>query len=312
MLPPVSASLGQTLRFRHLDMNLLVALDAILTHQNITRASERLCLSQSATSGILSRLREHFEDELVVRTGRQMTLTPLAEELVVPLRAILSDTERLLSMRSAFDPSTSDRQFTIACSDYVWATLILDIISALRDNAPSVNMFYSGPSTRFFKTDIDLLIVPDRFMLEDCHFEPLPPNSYACIVWQDNRHVGTSITLDAFLEARHAQAFSERTTFIESWFIKQFGRAPQPGITAPSFTLLPDALVGTDFIALVPRDLAARASSYLPIRTVNVPFELPVMTDVLQWRRSHDRDPGLQWLRDQIVRVATERYAAQH
>jgi len=310
MLPPVSASLGQTLRFRHLDMNLLVALDAILTHQNITRASERLCLSQSATSGILSRLREHFEDELVVRTGRQMTLTPLAEELVVPLRAILSETERLLSMRSAFDPSTSDRQFTIACSDYVWATLILDIISALRDIAPSVNMFYSGPSTRFFKTDIDLLIVPDRFMLEDCHFEPLPPNSYACIVWQGNRHVGASITLDEFLEARHAQAFSERTTFIESWFIKQFGRAPQPGITAPSFTLLPDALVGTDFIALVPRDLAARASSHLPIRTVTVPFELPVMTDVLQWRRSHDRDPGLQWLRDQIVRVATER--AQH
>ncbi|KQU68449.1 LysR family transcriptional regulator [Aminobacter aganoensis] len=291
-------------------MNLLVALDAILTHQNITRASERLCLSQSATSGILSRLREHFDDELVVRSGRSMALTPLAEELIVPLRAILSDTERLLSMRSAFDPATSDRQFTIACSDYVWATLILDIISALRENAPSVDIFYRGPSTRFFKTDIDLLIIPDRFMLEDCHFEPLPPNSYTCIVWKGNERIGKSISLEEFLEARHAQAFSERTTFIESWFLKQFGRAPRAGITAPSFTLLPDALVGTEFLALVPKDLANRATSYLPIRTVSVPFELPIMTDVLQWRRSHDRDPGLHWLREQVVAVANQRYTA--
>lgn len=112
----------RVMRFRHLDMNLLVALDAILTHQNITRASERLCLSQSATSGILARLREHFEDDLVVRSGRRMALTPLAEELVSPLGAILSETEKLLAMRSAFDPASSDRQFTIACSDYVWAT----------------------------------------------------------------------------------------------------------------------------------------------------------------------------------------------
>src|SRR5690242_17340543 len=105
---------GNAMRFRHLDMNLLVALDAILTYQNVTRASERLCLSQSATSGILSRLREHFEDELLVRNGRRMALTPLAQELAMPLRAILSDTEKLLSMKSAFDPATSDRQFTIA------------------------------------------------------------------------------------------------------------------------------------------------------------------------------------------------------
>lgn len=296
------------MRFRHLDMNLLVALDAILTHQNITRASERLCLSQSATSGILSRLREHFEDELVVRSGRQMTLTPFAEELVIPLRAILSETERLLSRRSAFEPATSDREFTIACSDYVWATLILDLISELRKNAPSVNILYRGPSIRFFKTDIDLLIIPDRFMLEDCPFEPLPPNSYTCIVWKENKQIGSSISLEQFLEARHAQAFSERTTFIESWFLKQFGRTPDDGIVAPSFTLLPEALVGTEFLALVPKNLARRAMLHLPIRTVNLPFDLPIMTDVVQWRRSHDRDPGLHWLRDQIIAVANQRY----
>lgn len=297
----------RVMRFRHLDMNLLVALDAILTHQNITRASERLCLSQSATSGILARLREHFEDDLVVRSGRRMALTPLAEELITPLSAILSETEKLLAMRSAFDPASSDRQFTIACSDYVWATLIVEIISHLRLIAPSVNIYYQGPSSRFYKTDIDLLIVPDRFMLEDCHFLPLPSKAYVCIVWANNDLIGNSISLEDFLEVRHAQAYSERTTFIEAWFLKQFGKAPRAGITAPSFTLLPDALIGTHFLALVPQDLAERAAAHLPIRTVEVPFELPLMTDVLQWRRSHDRDPGLQWMRDEVVRVAAQK-----
>jgi DNA-binding transcriptional LysR family regulator len=300
------------MRFRHLDMNLLVALDAILTYQNVTRASERLCLSQSATSGILSRLREHFEDELLVRNGRRMALTPLAQELASPLRAILSDTEKLLSMRSAFDPATSDRQFTIACSDYVWATLILDLVAEFRMTAPLVNIYYQGPSTRFYKTDIDLLIVPDRFKLDDCHFIALPPSPYVCLVWKDNERIGDSITLDEFLEVRHAQAFSERTTFIESWFVRQFGKAPQAGITAPSFTLLPEALIGTDFVTMVPQDLAERALARLPVRTVSVPFELPIMRDVLQWRPSHDGDPGLQWLRDEVVRMAGHRADLKH
>lgn len=295
------------MRFRHLDMNLLVALDAILTHQNISRAAERLLLSQSATSGILSRLRQHFEDELLVRNGRRMALTPLAEELVAPLRAILTETEKLLAMRNSFGPATSDRHFTIACSDYVWATLIVDILAELRAVAPSVNIFYQGPSTRFFRTEIDFLIVPDRFMLEDCPFAALPSISYECIVWKDNERVGDSLTLEQFLETRHAQAYSERATFIEAWFFKQFGRAPQAGITAPSFTLLPQALIGTQFLALIPADLADRATATLPIRKVEAPISLPLMTDVLQWRISHERDPGLQWLRTLILDVAHRR-----
>jgi DNA-binding transcriptional LysR family regulator len=236
-----------------------------------------------------------------------MALTPLAEELVGPLRSILTDTEKLLAIRNSFDPATSERHFTIACSDYVWATLILDILAELRAMAPSVNVFYQGPSSRFFRTEIDFLIVPDRFMLEDCPFASLPSISYACIVWKENESVGDSLTLEQFLEMRHAQAYSERTTFIEAWFFKQFGRAPQAGITAPSFTLLPEAIIGTQFLALIPADLAERAATTLPIRKVQAPRSLPLMTDVLQWRVSHERDPGLQWLRTLILDIAHRR-----
>lgn len=295
------------MRFRHLDINLLVVLEAILTHKNITRAAEQLCLSQSAASGMLARLRTHFEDDLVVRTGRRMILTPLAEELLAPLRSILSETEQLLAMRSAFDPATSERQFTIACSDYIWVTLILEIVTDLRKIAPFISIYYQGPSTRFFKTEIDLLVIPDNFLLEDCPSTTLPPKPFVCIVWDGNNEVGEDISLDLFIETRHAQAYSERSTFIESWFFEQFGRAPKVGITVPSFTLIPEALVGTKFLALVPQDLADRAVATLPIRKVEIAVPLPLMTDVLQWRESHDSDPGLQWMISEILGVASRK-----
>ena len=92
------------MRFHRLDLNLLVALDALLTYQNVTRASERLCLSQSAMSGCLARLRAHFGDELIVQAGRRMVLTPLGQNLAHPLRELLTKTETLITAKPAFDP----------------------------------------------------------------------------------------------------------------------------------------------------------------------------------------------------------------
>ena len=95
------------MRFHGLDLNLLVALDALLTHQNVTRAAEQLNLSQSALSGALARLREHFDDELVVPIGRRMEPTPLARTLAEPLHEILLKTKSLVTATPTFDPQTS-------------------------------------------------------------------------------------------------------------------------------------------------------------------------------------------------------------
>jgi hypothetical protein len=92
------------MRFHGLDLNLLVALDALLPHQNVTRAAEQLNLSQSALSGALARLREHFDDELVVPIGRRMEPTPLARTLAEPLHEILLKTKSLVTTTASFDP----------------------------------------------------------------------------------------------------------------------------------------------------------------------------------------------------------------
>ena len=105
------------MRFHRLDLNLLVALDALLTTQNVTRAAERLCLSQSAMSGCLARLRAHFEDELIVPVGRRMVLTPLGSGLVRPLRELTHPQEVVVNDGSVLESDLSNNRFKLQSPD---------------------------------------------------------------------------------------------------------------------------------------------------------------------------------------------------
>jgi LysR family transcriptional regulator, nod-box dependent transcriptional activator len=128
------------MRFHGLDLNLLVALDALLTHQNVTRAAEQLNLSQSALSGALARLREHFDDELVVPIGRRMEPTPLARTLAEPLHEILLKTKSLVTATPTFDPQTSNRRISIIASDYSTEVFLLDLLTDIAREAPGVKI----------------------------------------------------------------------------------------------------------------------------------------------------------------------------
>src|SRR6187401_163786 len=107
-----------------LDLNLLMVLDALFVEKNVTRAGERIHLSQSATSGALSRLRDFFKDDLLVPVGRKMVLTPLAEELAQPVRQLLVQAEAIIHRIPHFSPKTSQRSFRMVMSDYV-ATVLM-------------------------------------------------------------------------------------------------------------------------------------------------------------------------------------------
>src|SRR5436190_22631315 len=113
---------------REFDLNLLVALDALLTERNVTRAGKRLRVGQSAMSGTLARLRRLFHDQLLVSVGRRMTLTPLAQELVDPVREILLLVRGAIATKSHFDAATSTHHFSIALSDYATTILMADML----------------------------------------------------------------------------------------------------------------------------------------------------------------------------------------
>jgi len=125
-------------RFGHLDLNLLIALDALLEERNVSAAAERLFLSQSATSSALGRLREYFKDDLLVLKGRQMVATPRGEELVEPVKAVLEQIRSTIAVPPEFDPATSDRSIAIMTTDYITHVLLADVLKEFETTAPNM------------------------------------------------------------------------------------------------------------------------------------------------------------------------------
>jgi LysR family transcriptional regulator, nod-box dependent transcriptional activator len=292
------------MRFKGLDLNLLVALDALLMHQNVTRAAEQLSISQSAMSGALARLREHFQDELLVQVQRRMVLTSLAQSLQQPLRTILANTSKLLNARSGFDPATSERRFTISCSDYVWAVLITEVLSNASAQAPGVEIYYAGTSSRFERSDADLLIAPEGYITKGHPCEELFREKYVCIVWAGNQLVEASLSEQQYSALGHVVAFSDRPTFVQEWLYQRYGEVPRIGTIAPSFTLIPHSVVRTKHVATVPLRLAETCAAHLPLRILPPPIHIPMMVDFMQWRVYQSNDSGLLWLRTLIKKTA--------
>ncbi|GAB3627040.1 LysR family transcriptional regulator [Pandoraea terrae] len=292
------------MRFHKLDLNLLIALDAILADPHITRVAQRLHVSQSTMSGLLARLREYFRDQLIVQVGRKTVLTPFAEELADPLRSILDQTEKLLSTSIMFDPAASSHCFTVACSDYVWASLMFKVLQETARQAPLAKVWYAGSGHHFVNGNADFLVVPDRFASPDHPSEILCSERFSCVVWSGNELVGDSLSIDQFLNLGHVIAFSERPTLIEDWFAKQFGQKCNVARVSPSYTLIPQTVIGTNHIAALPTSMAQNYAEHLPLRILTPPVDLPILTDVLQWHWHKDQDPASRWFRALMVHTA--------
>jgi DNA-binding transcriptional LysR family regulator len=147
------------------DLNLLIALDALLAEKSVTNAGRRIHLSQSAMSGVLARLRHALNDKLLVASRGGMTLTPLAESLVEPVRSILEQVHRTIIVNVPFDPATSRRVFTIAASDYAVTVLLTDALRRISSEAPGVTVVIIPLRERTAESDdlgLDLVILPRR------------------------------------------------------------------------------------------------------------------------------------------------------
>src|SRR6516164_184452 len=154
--------------FDGLDLNLLVALDALFAEKSVSRAGERLHLSQSATSGALARLRQAFHDPLLVQVGRRMTLTPLAEGLVEPVKEFLLHAETILNGSPVFDPTTSTRKFRVQMSDYVQTVVMTEALPRLQSLAPGISLELvwniEGISEPLERGEIDLAVTPASYL----------------------------------------------------------------------------------------------------------------------------------------------------
>jgi LysR family nod box-dependent transcriptional activator len=293
-----------------LDLNLLVALDALLAERSITRAAERLHLSPSATSGALSRLRTYFEDDLLKQEGRRMVPTPLGATLQTSVRDCLLHVQATVDVRPQFDPATSTRKFTLMMSDYVSAVLMPDVIARVQREAPGVVIELianSQPWAALDRGEADFLVIPENFTRREHPSETLFEDEFICVCWNENPLIGDDICAEQFLKLSHvvARIGTERPPTIDAWFFERYGHVRRVAVVAMNFTSVPQLLVGTPRIALMHRRLAISVAKSLPIKLLKAPFEMPKLVEVIQWHRYRDADPGRKWLYGLLKSSAT-------
>jgi len=297
------------MRYSKLDLNLLTALRALLKEKSVTRAGELLHVTQPAMSGILGRLRDYFDDPLIVPVGRKMELTPLAESLLQPVNDLLLRIDATIRLRPEFDPLTTRRHFTLVASDYTIGVLLAAVLERVRRDAPGLTVGFSPPSefvTQELESgEVDFVIMPEIFTSPSQSSQVLFDDSYVVVVWNDNP-VGDSITLERYLELGHVayQAEKSRTPVYERWFAEKYGYSRRIEVSAYTFQLLPYLIVGTDRVATMHRRFAERQLAGVPVRCVRPLFEVPKFNQVLHWHKYRDLDPGSQWLRDRIIETA--------
>lgn len=293
------------MRFKNLDLNLLVALDLLMGEKNVSRAAERMNITQSAMSNALSRLRDYFRDDLLVQVGRRMELTPRADLLRVPVREILMRIEASVTTVPGFDPVTSDRVFRIFVSDYSLTTLVPQFLKLNAQDRLGVRFEFrpqtNQPSRTLENGDADLLVIPSRYASPEHPSEVIYEEGFVCIADRDHPRIGETLDIADFCRERHAvmQPPSNATSY-ETLGMEQKGIVRDVDVTTFSFASLPYLVAGTERLATVHERMARRAALHLPIRILDLPFDLPRMAQAIQWHTYRTNDPALIWLKERL------------
>ncbi|MPT49027.1 MAG: LysR family transcriptional regulator [Sphingobium sp.] len=295
------------MRFDRLDLNLLVALDALLSERSVSIAAERICLSQSATSSALGRLRDYFSDDLLVQKGRQMMLTARAEGLVEPVRAVLEQIRSTIAVPPPFDPATSDRTIRIMASDYMSEVLLAPAFIDLQEKAPhmrfEIQQLNAGLLETLERGFMDLLITIDYAISADHPSQILFEDDYVVVGCAANPAMVAPMTKELYFESGHVTArFGRgRVSAFEDWFLRRQNRQRRIEVIAHNFTALPSFVIGTKRIATMHRRLALRAAEYLPLIIHELPFEIPSIREAVQWHISSNNDPAIRWVVEHLT-----------
>jgi LysR family transcriptional regulator, nod-box dependent transcriptional activator len=298
------------MRFKGLDLNLLVAFDALVELRSVSRTGERLGLSQPAVSAALARLREYFGDELLVVDGKRMHPTPFAETLIPHVRTCLNAADTVVATSATFDPSTAIRTFRIISSDYVLAAVLARVARRLATLAPRVRLEFVLPDEvaeeRFVRGELDLLIAPATFLVDSHPSDLLYEESHVLVGWKDNPIFTGEITPEQVFAAGHVAVSMgpHREVTFGDRQMEQINPDRRIEAVVSSFTMIPWLVVGTQRLALMHRRLAVAMAESLPIAFAPLPFPFPSMPEMMQYHRTRSADEGLRWLIEEIRRAA--------
>lgn len=301
---------------RGVNLNLIPVLAELLRCKSVTHAASRLCLTQSAVSASLKRLREIFNDELLVMHGREMVLTEKASRLVPEIENVLESISALVK-EERFDPRSSTHRYKIVTADYISSVLLSAMSRRLAVEAPGISMHVSLGGNSVSKEIqmglVDLLIAPENLVTEefptlykadsDFHSEVCMTDRLVAIESANNPERTEPISLDEYLSRPHA-SFSRSHSMsasVEHATLAVKGLTQNDQFIVPNFTMLPMLVTDMkDAISVVPESLAIQFMKLFPIRIFTPPIEFPSHNLLMIWGKSRHTKPEHMWLREMI------------
>jgi LysR family nod box-dependent transcriptional activator len=304
------------MQLNRFDLNLLIALDALLHEKNVTRAAERVFVSQPAMSAALQKLREYFNDQLLVRVGRDMELTPRGLSLVEPVREALLRIQATLGTQPTFDPATVRRTFTLIVSADAILRVMPAVFRRLSREAPGIQChvehFSETTLARLEYGDADLYLGLNSLRLfglksfpESLRIIDLRPFRWVCVVSRDHPSVEDRITEAQYLALPHVFGWpSGHTLPLEELVRRLLNADIDVRATTQGLLEIPFLIAGTELIATLPEHLALALEKLTPVKVLPLPFEMPETREVVIWHKRNEPDPGHAWLREIIIEAA--------
>lgn len=294
---------------RRLDLNLLVTLEALLAERNVTKAAARLHLSQPAVSAQLGRLRDLFDDPLLIPAQRGMTPTAKALELLDPLRQALDQVRAILATHRNFDPARARLTVAIACTDYFQMALVRPLVAALRTHAPGVrvalrNLDLPQLEAQMVRGEVDLALMNPRVAPPNLRSRRLFDERYVLIGRRHHPRLRKKLAVEEFARLEHVIVSPQGGGFVTPVddALAAFGHRRNVVLSASSFLFVPEIVSQSDFVALVPERLVRGRADTLQI--VEPPFPVEGFAVGMAWHERSHGHSGQRWIRETIVALA--------
>jgi len=291
------------------DLNLLVAFDALMSERNVTRAAERIGISQSALSHNLGRLRTLLSDELFVRSARGIEPTPRAQELAETVSGLLCTIQSRLIEPEQFDPATDERSFALGMTDYIESLLMAPLLASVHRQAPHINfdirsIDQSYPADLLDSGEITLAIGKVETGSELHKRRKLWSERYVVLTTPEKIGGSGTINLETFLSSPHAMIVARdgHCRLVDD-ALAQIGLKRHAAVTTPHFFTLPILVQQAQAIATVPASFARIWAPVFGLAISPMPLDVPPFDISIAWHSSSDRNAGHSWLRKQVLDV---------
>lgn len=297
------------MKLSEIDLNLFVVFDAIYTEGNLTRAGEIIGITQPAVSNSLSRLRKMFDDPLFVRTAEGMVPTPVAQNIVGPVRQALGLIRSSVQESDRFDPAASEKRFRVSMTDLTQSIVLPYVLGRLKREAPGISVDCYQARRRDLNIElasgnldlaVDIPLTPDPQIRQ----APLFSHPHVCVFRSQHPDIGNKLTTDQYLGLSHIHISSRRGGLGHvDLALGKLGKRRNIALRTQHYLATPELVSRTDLALTVPRVFADFLVTQYPVRYLDLPFSVPHLESHLYWHESTDKDQANRWLREMMLEL---------